>query len=199
MSRIPEVRLYVSRLIVNRYSRFSVEELQAMTDAYRAEWKKIEERILAAITERLGVDFYLSTIDVYIADRSRSTSMPLIMRPYENPQDFVDVLIHELCHNLLCDNSVMSIKNTENPHGLTKIWTALFGDHPMITRNHIPVQALMKHIYLDVLKDASRYERDLQRSEGKMGYEGSWAYVNEHGYQAILDKLKQSYGEMSTS
>ena len=90
----------------------------------------------------------------------------------------------------------MSIKNPNNPYSLTKIWTELFGEHSTITRNHIPVQALMKYIYLDVLNDKMRYERDLRRSKGKVGYEDSWEYVNKHGYQEIVEKMRQSYDAM---
>ena len=64
---------------------------------------------------------------------------------------------------------------------------------------HIPVHAVHKAIYLDVLNEPKRLERDI--SNNKMhkskDYIDAWNYVHKHGYEEIINKLKKSYKDLA--
>ena len=211
MKDISEIRIYYGYLLAGYESEILAEkfnlkmETEAQylkwTDNYRQEWEKYESKIIPALQRALGVKFYRQVIDVNCAPFFIPKSDPLIMGFKNLPEVFVDELTHELCHVLLTDNNKLQI-HSSNPGkrgDLIKLWTELFGDHDIGKLVHIPVQAMMKHIYIDVLKEPERLERDIETSQtyGKVAYSGSWEYVEKHGYKQIIKKLKSYYAELS--
>lgn len=210
MSDIPEVRIYYSYLLAGYESKILAEKFDLKMDTeeqyiawagnYRNEWAKYESKIVPGLQKALGVKFYMKVIDVNCAPFFRPKSDPLIMNFKNFPDKFVDELTHELCHVLLTDNDKVQIHSADEAKraDLIKIWIELFGEHSIDLLVHIPVQAMMKHIYLDVLKEPSRLERDKEdsKSYGHTAYTGSWNYVEKHGYKEIIAKLKKSYEEM---
>jgi hypothetical protein len=112
------------------------------------------------------------------------------------PDKFIDVLTHELLHRLLTDNTTISYDTN-----LRRTWSELFGrDHKPATLVHIPVHAVHKAIYLDVLKEPSRFERDFagNKKHEAVPYIEAWAYVEENGYKEIIEQLRQSYKDIGT-
>lgn len=211
MSDIPEIRIDYSFLLAGFESRILAEKFNLEMDSdeqyiqwtqnYRTEWKKYEDKIISALQEAIGVKFYRDVIDVSCAPFFRPHSDPLILSYKQRPDQFVDELTHELCHVLLNDNNKYQSRSGNKSIDLIEIWTDLFGSHEISLLAHIPVQALMMHIYLDILKEPNRLDRDKKDSlnySPKHGnaYTGSWAYVEEHGYKEIIAKLKKSYEEM---
>ena len=107
------------------------------------------------------------------------------------PDLFVDILTHELLHRLLTDNQSALPRNK-----VVDEWRKLFGqNHPPVTLNHIPVHAIHKSIYLDLLKAPQRLQRDITRCQahGDTDYVKAWEYVEKAGYQEIIEQLKKSY------
>ena len=210
MSDIPEIRIYYSYLLADFESKIIAEKFDLKMDTeeqfivwagnYRAEWSKYEGEIIPALQKALGVKFYKKVIDVNCAPFFRPKSDPLIMNFKNLPDKFVDELTHELCHVLLTDNTKAQHHSYKRRVNLLDIWEDLFGRHDTNTLVHIPVQALMQHIYIDVLKDPSRLERDKKDSKryGHGEYTDSWNYVEKHGYKEIIEKLKKSYAEMTS-
>jgi hypothetical protein len=207
MSDIPEIRIYYSYLLADFESKIIAEKYDLKMDSeeqfiawagnYRAEWSKYESKIITALQKALGVGFYKPVIDVNCAPFFRPKSDPLIMNFKNFPDKFVDELTHELCHVLLTDNTKNQDHSYKKRANLLDIWKRLFGQHDTGVLVHIPVQALMKHIYIDVLKEPSRLDRDKKDSESfGDAYVGSWEYVEEQGYKEIIAKLKKSYAEL---
>lgn len=176
----------------------SDETLEEYAQNYRTEWARYESKILTALCEALGIEFYKSVIDAACIPGVRPGSDPLILSFRNYPNQFVDALTHELCHVLLTDNTVYSIKSSENEQNLVGRWQKLFGEiDDFNALVHIPVHALSKYIYLDVLGEPARLERDMSNVERLPSYKAAWDYVNEHNYKDIIKKLKADYKAIS--
>ena len=158
---------------------------------YQKAWKPVEQKILMGMTEKLGLSFRQNIIDVNIAPWFNAFSDPMVIGVMQEPDVFVDTLTHELLHRLLTDNTAI-------PHEtlLLSEWQKLFGkNHTFGTVVHIPVHAVHKAIYLDVLKDPKRLERDIANNKQyeATDYIAAWDYVEKHDYKEIIEKLKKSY------
>lgn len=158
---------------------------------YKKAWKPKETTILKAMTEMLGLSFYQNTIDVYIAPWFNAFSDPMVIGVMREPDQFIDTLTHELIHRLLTDN-------TSVPHDTQLLgeWQKLFGkNHSFGATVHIPVHAVHKAIYLDVIKESNRLKRDVDenRQYEATDYVAAWEYVEKHDYKKIIGKLRESY------
>ncbi|MGZ6004781.1 MAG: DUF3850 domain-containing protein [Candidatus Saccharimonadales bacterium] len=162
---------------------------------YRKAWQPFEQKILTGMTKTLGLSFRQNIIDVNIAPWFNAFSDPMVIGVMQEPDVFVDTLTHELLHRLLTDNTTI-------PHEtqLLSEWQKLFGkQHSFGMVVHIPVHAVHKAIYLDVLKAPKRLERDIasNRKDKATDYIGAWDYVEKHNYKEIIGKLKKSYRELA--
>lgn len=210
---IPEIRITFAWLLfygesqaladAENFKLESYEHYEQKTVAYRKAWKQQEKKIIEGLQTALGVTFYKSVIDVSCAPYFIPKSDPLIMNFKETPDQFVDVLMHELCHVLLTDNNKHQ-SNGDNPTlDLIAVWKELFGgEEDFNVLAHIPVHALSKYIYLDVLHEPSRLERDkktVEEWDNSDAYKTSWAYVENHDYMEIIKKLQESYRTISST
>jgi hypothetical protein len=158
---------------------------------YIQAWQPYESRILSGMTETLGLSFRQNIIDVYIAPWFSAFSDPMVIGVTKKPDIFVDTLTHELIHRLLTDNTA-----TPYTAPLLPEWEKLFGKQPTIVQLvHIPVHAVHKAIYLDILREPSRLQRDIKNNEeyGAVDYIEAWSYVEKHGYKTIIRKLRKLY------
>lgn len=205
--KIPEIRINFAWLLfygeskalaeANNFKLESYEYYDKKTADYRKAWKKYEKKIVEGLQAVLGVDFYRPVIDVSCTPYFIPKSDPLIMNFKEKPDQFIDVLMHELCHVLLTDNNKHQ-SNVENPNlDLIAVWGGLFGkDKDMNVLAHIPVHALSKYVYIDILKDPARLQRDkkaVEEWDNSGAYKTSWAYVEGHNYKDIISELRKSY------
>ncbi len=63
---------------------------------------------------------------------------------------------------------------------------------------HIPLHALHKYLYLDVLKAPERLERELsslRNAQPRGPHFQAWEYVNEHDYREMVDGIRKMYEE----
>jgi hypothetical protein len=115
----------------------------------------------------------------------------MVIGVMREPDQFIDTLTHELIHRLLTDNTSLPFDTK-----YLSRWGKLFGkDHTFGTLVHIPVHAVHKAVYLDILNEPDRLERDVQENKSAKAedYIAAWEYVEKHGYRAIIDKLKRDY------
>lgn len=205
--KIPEIRINFAWLLfygesqalaeANNFKLESYDYYEKTVAEYRVAWKKREKKIIQGLQGALGVEFYKSIIDVSCTPYFIPKSDPLIMNFKETPDQFVDVLMHELCHVLLTDNNKHQ-SNGESPVlDLVAEWKKMFnGIKDFNVLAHIPVHALSKFIYLDVLGEPSRLERDkktVEEWDDSGAYTASWSYVESHDYKEIIKQLKESY------
>ncbi len=174
-------------------------DMAKIVEAYNKEWKKHEKKILKGMHDLLGLEYRQNIINVYIAPWFHAFSDPLVIGVKYTPEEFVDTLTHELLHRLFTDNtSIPYDKKILLPE-----WKKLFGkDYSFGLIVHIPVHAVLKAIYLDVLKDPERLERDINWSKNQTDWDASdylnaWDYIEQNDYKQIINKLKANYEKLS--
>lgn len=173
----PLIRIKYSRFLDLNFSDFEKVE------TFNNEWKKCEVRLLSAICEILQLEFKQNTIDVYISSGLRSFSDPMVISHKFSPEEFPDILLHELLHRLISDNT----KDTWKKFG--KEWDAKTPGEERLVLNHILVHAVSQHVYLDVLNDPVRLDRDIANCQKNPPYARSWEIVKEKGYKNIIKEF----------
>lgn len=68
---------------------------------------------------------------------------------------------------------------------------AEFPDEVLLVRNHVLVHATLKGLWLNVLQEPARLERDLKFTEAFPAYKRAWEIVEEKGYKNLLNMIKQ--------
>ena len=113
-------------------------------------------------------------------------SHPLIIKSGYPPDKFVDVLIHELIHRLIDSNGLGRIaykvkKKYVNESGFVKA--------------HIIIHAILKYIYLDILKQPYWLNRSLLslKKHRTDEYSRAWEIVEQDGYRKIISDFKSKY------
>jgi hypothetical protein len=188
--KIPEINIKYGKLIDPFFIVYSQlkypdwkpptrEEVSKKVKLFKEEWNKYGCNILMTIKEISGLDFVREVFDVYVVSGTpRDMSDPIIIRSRYEPDEFLDVLVHELLHRLLTLNKVKVPYEEEND----------------TVRGHVYVHAIMKYIYLDLLKDGGRLERNLQRSKKHStgDYIRAWEIVDDVGYMKLISQIKSS-------
>ncbi len=177
--KLPEIRINFSRLLYHGECRHldlifnkgeskmaSPETYEVRTEEYRKAWANYQTTILQGMTEVLDLSFYRPVIDVTLAPYFGHKSTPLIINFRPDPDRFVDVLTHELLHVLQTDNTKHQELGPHSTVDLLAEWRRLFGEHERVMLVHIPLHALHKYIYLDILKAPERLEREIRLSQG---------------------------------
>lgn len=116
MKNIPKINIRHGRLlepffkdyILNKYPDhvfFSEEEVLEKVDVFEKTFSERGNEALKRMYEITGLEFKKNIIDVFIVNATnRDMSAPLIIRARYTPNEFVEILIHELVHVLLTDN-----------------------------------------------------------------------------------------------
>jgi len=161
----------------------SPKEILAYMKKVEKLWRKEERKALLELSKASHLKWREKSIICYLVGRHIPFSAPLTMPVYRKPYDetyFIDVLIHELVHNLFW----------ENDDKLKKTWSYFhrkYKKESETTRNHIPLHALHTHVYLKFYGE-ERLERDII-SLPKEDYRRSWAIVKKEGYQDIINEF----------
>ncbi len=162
------------------------EEVLEKIEKYKKEWVTHEEKIVSALQETLELDFAHNIIDIYVVTASRgSFSDPVVISSKFTPEVFIDILTHELIHRLLSEN-------TESV-AVGKILLKILPDENNMTRVHVLLHAVHKHIYLNTLKEPERLTANLMRSDKFPNYKKAWKIVEDFGYQELIEKVKSFY------
>lgn len=174
------------------WAPLSPEKLDENVKLFRQAWHKDGERMLRGVCDVLKLDFYRNVIPVYVVSGNpRPFGDPIIIRAdFMRHDSFIDVLVHELIHVLFMDNQ------KKVPWS---IFMEMFPNESPSTQNHIIVHAALKYVYLEVLKDSERLQRDISRS-GKhrnSDYTRAWEIVEEQGYRELIVPFIKKYKKTS--
>jgi hypothetical protein len=157
---------------------------------YKKEWELIQEKVLGGIAEVLGINFTEQNIDVYISGiMYGGFSDPLTISARTESKRFPDVLTHELIHRIFIHNEM---------YPLSVISEARKSMHPnekdSNTVIHVVLHAIHKYLYLEVLQEPERLEREMLhlREVGATSYLRAWEIVETEGYKEIIQKFKSS-------
>lgn len=164
------------------------EFLDGKVKEFTEAWRQYEQKILGGMCEALDLEFRQNIIDMYVAPFQQSFSEPMVIASRTPADRAASVIAHEVLHRLLTDNTKVQPDDL-----LANDWWDMFGkEHSFVTVVHIPVHALLKHLFLDILNEPELLKRDIDEQESN-DYRLAWQYVQENDYKAIIQKLQNSY------
>jgi hypothetical protein len=199
MPQLPEIRIRYSRLMAANISPIllahyrgpeakleSFEFYKKKIQDYTEAWQSKEQRILSGLIKVLDVNFYLPVIDATIAPMVAAFSTPLTLNFKPKPDEFIDILTHELIHILISDNK----ENISFYASVQSRWP----DEESKVIAHIMVHALMEYVFRDVLDEVSRIERDIIACSSNPPYAKAWKIVEEYGYRQVIKLMLRDKG-----
>ncbi|MGV8150320.1 MAG: hypothetical protein ACP5NV_01190 [Candidatus Woesearchaeota archaeon] len=143
-------------------------------------WRTIEKRILKGISNSCKL-LWKENIKCYVVGKIRPFSDPLSICIYDDINIFIDVLVHELIHQILTQNYLQKKKYLD-------VFTKRYAKESLVTRNHILVHAIHKKIYMKYFNE-KRLLDDIGRCIDH-DYKRSWDIVQEYGYEKILKEWR---------
>jgi len=181
---------FQQRFKITILKRETQDEIDLIIKEYKETWFKNEKKILKAIQQITKLTFKHSLIDVHIVRRiDRSFSRPIIFDIRKAPENFCDQLTHELLHIILQENN--NIVSWEVLEWLNE----RFPKESDTTRNHIFIHAVLKKIYINILKNPKRLKENMKRSQGHHNndYVRAWEIVEEYGEDEIIKMFTKYY------
>jgi len=163
---------YPSNRQVLSYSR-KVEKL----------WNKQEIKILKEISNVSGLKWKVKNIDCYIVGYGIAFSDPLTISTYYKSNKFIDILTHELIHQIFIQNFNITKKSWKYFHKKYK-------NKSITTRIHIVLHAIHSKIYYRLFS-FNNLNRDIRASNSQRDYKISWEIVNKEGYENIINEFKE--------
>jgi len=192
----PVIRIQYARFlapIFNGYNdidttqeKFKLDTIVERINAQRAAWTKDADSILRSLQELLELTFFENLIKVYMVPAHKGAfSDPIVMSSLVTPEQFPDILTHELIHRL----SVFNRENCDVSPAIRQVLPDVTDQKIYV---HVFVHAFHKAIYLDILHDEKRLERDINTSTAP-AYQEAWKIVEERGYKELISKFKKYY------
>lgn len=203
---LPEIRIRSSFLLNDAFIPLLLpglkktgDEIAATDDfidkkvnEYNESWKPYEKRILTSMCEVLDLEFRQNTIDAYVLPFYNSFSDPMVISTKYSGDRFIEVFTHEVIHRLLTDNN--KLKNDESRERLVGFWKEIFGEeHSFNTLVHIPVHAVLEHVFTETLDEPERVQRDIELCSKYEHYALAWKYVKEKGYKNVIKQAREVY------
>lgn len=146
-------------------------------------WKKIESKTLTELSNLSGLKWKEESIRCYIIGFGRPFSDPLTMKLFDNKNDFIDTLTHELIHQI-------KIQNSEKLRKWYSYIERKYANEPRTAKNHIFLHALHWQIYLNLFNE-KRLNRNIDSDKEHPDYHRSWQIVQEKGYENIIKEFRK--------
>ncbi len=151
-------------------------------------WRKVERKILTELSKATNLQWKKEPILCYLVGRCVPFSDPLTIHvSYKTDNEFIDVLTHELIHQLFIQN----YRITE------PVWNYLgkkYKNESVNTQNHIFVHAIHQHILLKLFTK-KRLERELAWAQKLPAYKKSWDIVETEGHENLIKVLRFLVGK----
>jgi len=155
---------------------------------YKKLWQKDGEAILKALIKVSGLRFSRNQIEVHVVSvNPRSFSSPIVMKSRYDDVDFINTITHELIHCLFSDNFDRVNAYLPWDQNIKKRDTA---------NDHVFLHAILKYIYLDVLKSPKHLKKNLAISKkpSNEGYIQAWNIVTSGSYMEIIEEFRRRIG-----
>jgi len=147
-------------------------------------WNKIGNKTLLELSKIAGLKWKEEKILCYVIGHGKPFSDPLTVRLFDNKNDFLDVLTHELIHQLFSQEN--------NPDISEKSWDYFFKKYKSESRRtviHVPLHAVHSELITRFFPKAN-IEKRLQLPPNDE-YKQSWKIVQEEGHQNIINEFKK--------
>ena len=197
---IPKIRFRYSRIYDKRYreSPLIQDKLKKEGKVYPSDkkirnyikkieqiWEKSEEKILKEMEKITSLKWQEKEIICYVIGAGSPFSDPLTVRIHESKNRFIDILIHELIHQILSQNSVKNRK-------WWKYVNARYTEETLSSKVHILVHTIYEIIYLKLF-DKRRLSEDIKESQRPkaIDYRRASEIVQEEGAENIIKKFQE--------
>ncbi len=176
---------------------FDYEKYQKYINDYLKEvkniWKIKEEQVLNSCEEITGLKWKKKEIPVYVIKISliMPISDPLtipIQFEAENeifsltPERFVDMMVHEIIHNLF-------IQNEKEIGNYFEFILDKYKNEDFDTAIHLLIHSIHKKIF-EKHFDKNRLNEEIEMSSFYPSYKKSWDIVNKNGADSIIKEFK---------
>jgi hypothetical protein len=198
MKNIPQVRFEYAWLLSDAASTVlnekwgdgkplrSYKYYEGVAHKYAKWWQSVGDNILEGLCDITGLSFRQNTIDVHVAPWFYALSSPMVIGVIFKDEDgLINIVSHEIIHRLLTDNTTY-----DYDYNFVAIWRDMFGEE--LSKNtlvHVPVHAIMKKLYVDILKRPELVELDKKSVSNNPDYTAAWEYVDRVGHEEIIRKL----------
>jgi len=145
--------------------------------------EKKGKSILKEMSKITGLKWKEKKIICYVVGIGRSYSDPLTVRLYRNKSDFVDILTHELIHQIQMQNS----SKTKN---WFKYINKKYKTETSLTRKHILIHAVHWKI-LEKMFGKGRLKKNIKSLPKLKDYKRAWKIVEKDGADEIIKKFKK--------
>jgi len=162
----------------------SREETIGFRNRFEVFWRGEERKILRKILEVTGLNWKEKRIICYVVGVCRPMSDPMTIRVFHDMEYAVDMITHELIHNLQINIEDNKWKKWQ------RYIDSKYSDVSDTTKAHIFLNAVHKKIYLELF-DKERLRRDLYESNKALDYKNSWKIVEKEGYESIIRKFRE--------
>ena len=163
--------------------KFSPRKVQSYMKAAEKVWRKYEKIILQELPRIIKLKWKEKKIICYVVGDCRPFSDPLTLPVYEDKGLFIDVLIHELIHQLFSQGG--------NYKKAKKAWGHIYRKYKnesRLTRIHIPLHAIHWHVYKKIFNE-KRLNRNINRSIPYPDYKRAWEIVEKGGYENVIKEF----------
>lgn len=162
------------------------KRLERYTGSVEKVWRKIEKNVLREMQRLSGLKWNGGEIICYAVTKVRPFSVPLTVPVYKDKTQFIDILVHELIHNLFGQNKGRLLKDSK--------FYKKYRKYNLKTRIHILLLAIHKALYLKFFSK-KRIKRDIDRAEKYSKkypqYKRAWEIVEKEGYENIIKEFRK--------
>jgi len=144
-------------------------------------WRKQEKKILIEIAKITNLKWKEDKIKCYVIGSGRSFSDPLTLKIFDNLNDFIDTLTHEMIHQI-------QSQNRDKYQKWHKYVDETYKKETELTKRHIFLHAVHKKLYLNLF-DKKRLKRNIKRDYTKPDYKRSWEIVEKEEHDNIIKRF----------
>ena len=174
-----------------KYRESFRDESEEFIEKVEKDWRKIEKKILRYIANITNIKWKTTLIKCYVLRKCYflgisdplTIAIEVMKSKYKkiNKSKFIDVLIHEVIHNLLLESNDFERYYKKLKKRYTKASNR--------TLIHIPVHAIHKAVYLKYFNEG-RLNRDIISCSRRKDYAKAWNIVNKEGYENIIKDIR---------
>ena len=171
----PKPKKKLSENIIDNYLN-SIEKI----------WKKEGGKILSEISKISGLKWKEEKIKCYLLSGGRCFSYPLTITYFKDKNRFIDILTHELIHQIqiqYADWDKWKFYFFKN--------YGKYNQESLLTKGHIFLNAVHYKI-LKKLYGKKRLNLNIKRHDKWADYKRAWEIVKEEGYENIIKNFKDS-------
>jgi hypothetical protein len=155
-------------------------------------WQPLSDKILKFMEKISNLKWKVKIIPCYVIKISSMgpisdpLTIPIMLKTGKRTftltyDDFIDILVHELIHNLFIQN--------EKSNKYFEYLVKKYKGENWNTIVHIPIHAIHKEIYLYFF-NRKRLEREKQICKRYKDYKRAWEIVEKEGSKKIIEELR---------